>query len=318
MISSMILSSFIFAPSFDWPRESKPLPIERINGAPLRESGFGPSQIYSGSEIHATLRNGLRADENLDAVYRSLLPREALHTDRDEVRLQHKSIVTVLASTARTFVSRTYATPGGATLLEVHVFSSPAAADQYFNPAEIPTDVAVKVTRVSPIAAIGDESWSFEESPATIYVRDGRVVVCVSAGKPPADNNQRAYCVALAQAVRFRLMVTSGLISGGDAKTLRLGDSVTVSYRQFDATKLIALNELQKIGATWAASIENGVRTCRITRGSAQIEVQEYVPAFRVGAEIQHVPVAPFAFDGDLWLPLEPLLSAIGLQLGFD
>jgi hypothetical protein len=312
----MILSSFVLSTSFDWPRESKPLPLERINDAPLRDGSFGPSQVYAGLELHATLRNGLHADDALNAVYRSIPPREALHTKEDEVRLQHKSIVTVLASSARTFVSRTFATPGGATLLEVHVFPSPSAADQFFNPTETPPDVAVRVTKVSPIAAIGDESWSFDESPSTIYIRDGRVVVCVSAGKAPADISQRDYCIALAQAVRFRLMVVSGLLSGGGTKSMRLTNGITVNYRQFDSTKLIALDELRKVGATWEASTDNGMRICRITKGDVRIDVCEYMSTFRVGTAVQLFPVAPFAYDGDLWLPLEPILAAIGLQSG--
>jgi hypothetical protein len=94
---------------------------------------------------------------------------------------------------------------------------------------------------------------------------------------------------------------------------MRVSTGASIKYRQFESVRMAPLSELRKVSATAEPFMDAGVRVCPISRAGHTVELREYCPTMMVGGESRSLPVAPFAYDGDLWLPVEPVLSALGV-----
>lgn len=296
-----------------WPEEEIALPLAAIDASREYFITGQSRRHFRRGDLSVSLRDGMPAHEGLEAVYRALPPRAAFHIDRFEKERVHKSVVNLMLTSTHDRASRTYAAVDGPLLITVRVFDDPSEVEPYFRSRTSGPNVSGVARWRSDGFWFGDDSWIPVKDPGSAHVRDGRVLTSVHPARPPSPERIE-YIEALVQAVRFRLMVASGLTEGGGELTTFVRPGVKVQVRDFDGVEMVCLKELEEAGYVCASSADEFSRTCKISRGGKSIDVTEYRMRFLSRGRELAMQVAPLAYDGDLWLPLSAVVSELGGQ----
>lgn len=312
MMICLLLLPMLASSSQDsiWPSEAPPLNLGAIDAAPDSAPGSNLGRHFFDGDLSITMRDDKRAADGLQAIYRAVPPMEAFHDEQLGKERIHPSKIRILISDRAAHLRRTYATEDGPLSIAVYVFNDPAAADEYIQKRITGGAGSNPDLLRSPAFTFGDASWVPMDAPGSAFVRDGRVVIDVTLANALKPDSFE-YLESVVQAVRFRLIVASRLIVGGVEQTVEVRPGVSVNVRDFEGTKMVCLQELEAAGYSVESTSVNLVRSCTLGLGSKSLVLTEYRMGFVARGRITAMPVAAFAFDGDLWLPLASVTAEL-------
>jgi hypothetical protein len=302
-----------FGQDSPWPKEA-PLPdVGAVDAAAESDAETDPGRHYFAEDLSITLRDGKRATNGLSALWGAFPPAMAFHSlEAEKKLLGHKSKTSVLLSSRRDYIMRTFATPEGALSLVMWVYPTILDAEHEMDQSISGDGGSVRPSWQASALGLGHQSWVANPDHRTSYVRDGRIVVRV-IGKSPLGLDQVDFHKSIHQSIRFRLMVASGLLPGGNLTTRTTSAGLTLTVRVMDGVPLVSLSELAKAGVAVAPSSSGRLRTCQLVKNQRALKVTEYQQKYLVGTETKDLPLAPFAYDGDLWLPYEPVAMELAI-----